>query len=93
MAKSIMQGDKNYCFVCGRKAVHRHHVLYGKDRQFAEDFGLFCWLCWDCHEGTNGVHGKNGSSLSKALKQIAQRCFETIYGHELWMEKVGKNYL
>jgi hypothetical protein len=27
------------------------------------------------------------------LQQVAQRAFEEKYGHELWMQEFGKNYL
>lgn len=50
-------------------------------------------LCREHHEGTpNGVHGGN-RALDLRLKAEAQRKFEELHGHEMFMEEFGRNYL
>lgn len=95
MSKSIIQDDEKHCFVCGKPAVHTHHCIHAPRgaRDKADKYGLTVRLCWDCHEGTFGVHGSKGAYLDKALEKVAQKRFELTYGHEMWMEVFGKNYL
>lgn len=95
MSKSIIQDDEKHCFVCGKPAVHTHHCIHAPRgaRDKADKYGLTVRLCWDCHEGTFGVHGSKGAYLDKALEKIAQKRFELTYGHQMWMEVFGKNYL
>ena len=95
MSKSIIQDDEKHCFVCGKPAVHTHHCIHAPRgaRDKADKYGLTVRLCWDCHEGTFGVHGSKGAYLDKALEKIAQKRFELTYGHQMWMEVFGKNYI
>ena len=43
------------------------------------------------HTGADGVHTKPDKML--AMRRVAQRKFEDLYGHDLWMKEFGKNYL
>ena len=93
MAKSIIQDDKNVCYVCGGRASEEHHVLNSFNRKASEKFGLTVYLCPSCHRGDCGVHGKNGHELNLMLKRIAQKKFEEEHSHKRFMEVFGKNYL
>lgn len=91
--KSIIQKRKE-CYICGQVTnLHSHHILFGKNRNNSEKFGLKVWLCLNHHEGTNGVHGKNGHELDLKLKKIAQRTFEENHTREEFMKIFGRNYL
>lgn len=104
--KSIIQQTKE-CFLCRMEAekigyfgqlssagLHKHHFMHGTaNRKLAEQYGLYAYLCEAKHHehGPESAHGNPAVDLM--LKQIAQRRFEAIYGHEKWMQVFGKNYL
>ena len=98
MSKSIMQARRE-CYVCRMKynvstvdTLEEHHVLNGPLRQVAEQYGLKAWLCHR-HHNEPGYSAHVDHHRRLCLKQQAQRDFETLYGHDRWMEVVGKNYL
>ena len=100
MAKSIIQArtgpaDRE-CYLCREEAerngyygelchtgLHKHHFIYGR-------LGYVC-------EARHHEHGPEAphcnSKVDEHLKRIAQQAFEKKYGHDLWMQEFGKNYL
>ena len=98
MAKSILQSQKE-CFVCRRwynvktvRGLEEHHVLTGPLRSFAEQQGLKVWLCHR-HHNEPGYSAHFDHHLRLDLKKQAQQDFEDLYGHDRWMEEIGKDYL
>lgn len=91
--KSVLQEDKEECFLCGGRASEEHHCIYGTaNRKLSEKYGLKVYLCPNCHRtGNMAVHKNYFTDLK--LKQIAQKKFEELYGHEKFMEVFKKNYL
>lgn len=92
---SIISNVKE-CYVCKTKNnLHRHHILFGKNRKKADIDGLTVYLCQEHHEGTNGVHGINGHKLDIALKKIAQTKWQDYYkkSKEDFIARYFKNYL
>lgn len=84
-----MINDERRCYICGRTgALQIHHTLHGCRRKKADEFGLTVYLCPDCHRRLHD-HGEHDRDLQK----IGQRYFESKYGHDLFMEEFGKNYL
>ena len=92
MGKSIMQTERK-CYFCGRVTdLEKHHVFGGvANRPISERYGLFTYLCHDCHLGTDGAPYNKEKNLR--LKQDAQRAFQAIYGRQMWMTLIRKNYL
>lgn len=91
MAKSILQKEK-VCLVCKTTMnLHKHHVLYGPNRPKSEKYGLTVYLCQEHHTGNQGVHFQK--QFNEELHQMAQMAFEEIYGHELFIQEFGRNYL
>ena len=94
MGQSIMQEEK-CCYLCGKVVgLERHHVLGGfssKNRQRSEAYGLWVWLCHECHTGVNGAQYDKQKNWD--LKVQAQKAFEALYGHDLWMRTFYKNYV
>lgn len=92
MANSILQTEKE-CWFCGARArLEEHHIFAGTaNRRISEKYGLKVFLCKRHHTGKNGAQYDRDMNLQ--LKQEAQRKFEQIYSHELWMETIRKNYL
>ena len=92
MAKSIIQ-DKKECYVTHTtQGLHLHHCIYGANRKNSDKYGLVVWLHYEFHTGKYGVHNGN-KELDSELKELAQRKFEEIYGHDKFMEIFKKNYI
>lgn len=96
MAKSILQTDKDSCFICGsHEWIEEHHVFGGNGRRrLSEKYGLKVYLCHYCHnEPPNGVH--HNSETRKALQQFAQEKAMQHYGWTVddFRNIFGKNYL
>lgn len=92
--KSIMQNlDEPRCYVCGSsRNLEEHHVMSGSaNRRLSERYGLKVLLCAEDHRGALGVH--NHYVLKERLEKDAQKAFEALYGHHMWMETFRKNYL
>ncbi len=68
---SIMTGDMEACYVCGRRASEWHHVMHGPDKKLSEELGLMVPLCRECHSRVHHV----GGELDRILKRDAQRCY------------------
>lgn len=95
MAKSILQTDKQSCFLCGgHNWLEEHHVFGGANRKNSEKYGLKVHLCHWCHnEPPNGVH--HNSENRQTLQSMVQEKAMQHYG---WTEDdfrhiFGKNYL
>lgn len=96
--KSIIQADREHCFICGRNAhaeyfgLDEHHVFFGANRKLSEKYGLKVYICHDrCH--LNGVH-KN-AKLNRAVQAMVQKIAMRYYGWtvEQFREIFGKNYI
>lgn len=100
-AKSIIQNKEDRrCYLCmleGNYALypvlHEHHVCPGTaNRRKSEEMGLKVNLCTRHHEYSKEAVHENANNML-LLKQIAQGKYEELYGHEKWMQQIGKNYL
>ena len=96
--ESIIQKDKDHCFLCGKNAnadyfgLDEHHCIYGAYRKKSEQYGLKVYLCHDkCH--LNGVH-KN-AEIDRAVKRVAQKVAMRRYGWsvEEFIAIFGRNYI
>lgn len=92
---SILDTHDGVCYACQRHMpTELHHIFFGTGlRPIADKYGLTCYLCPECHRGTKGVHGRDGNALNRALKCDAQRKYESIHGHDAWMQLVGRDFL
>ncbi len=92
MSGSILQTER-HCYLCPRSwGLEKHHVMAGvANRKLSEKYGLWVWLCHDHHTGKAGAQYEK--DLNLLLKRQAQRSFESIHGHQLWMDVFRKNYL
>ena len=92
MARSIVQSEKE-CWFCGAQSgLEEHHIFAGMaNRKISEKYGLKVWLCHDHHTGDDGA--QYDRELGDQLKQEAQKAFEQLHGHEMWMQLIRKNYL
>lgn len=97
--KSIIQTDREKCYICGRNAhadywgLDEHHVFGGYgNRDLSEKYGLKVYICHDrCH--LNGVH-KN-AKLNQALQASVQKKAMKHYGWgvEDFIKIFGKSYI
>ena len=88
--KSIIKGDsKGICYICGKHGrTELHHMLHGPYRKMADRNGLTVHLCWQCHRA---LHDRGDHDLE--LEQEAQREFEAMYSHDLFMTIFQKSWL
>lgn len=92
--ESVLQRSR-CCWSCGKTAgpFEEHHIFFGPYRSQSERFGLKVLLCPECHRSQpGGVHGGN-RELDLRLKRMAQKRFEEMFGHELFMKIFGRNWL
>lgn len=96
--KSIIQADKEHCFLCGKNSksdyfgLDEHHCFGGANRKLSEKYGLKVYLCHgSCH--LNGVHQNN--KIDKRVKAIAQKRAMQHYGWtvEEFRKIFGKSYI
>ena len=95
MKSSIISNEKR-CYVCGKQTdLHYHHIIFGKNRNKADEDLLTVYLCREHHEGTNGVHGKNGHDLDLRLKQYAEQKWIEHYNKTIddFISRYSRNYL
>lgn len=101
MAKSIIQEDREHCFMCGRHArsdyfgLEEHHVYGGYGiRPKSEKYGLKVYLCHYCHnEPPNGVHhNKKNRAL---LQSMVQKRAMQYYGWDVddFRAIFGRSYI
>ena len=91
--KSVIQIDKE-CFYCRTtQNLHSHHIFFGvSNRKNSETYGMKVWLCQEHHTGRAGVHHNRDMDL--ALKEMAQRDFEKLFGDRETFRKIfGKSWL
>lgn len=92
--KSIVQKDMSKCYVCGITTdLHTHEIYFGTaDRKKSIEYGCYVRLCAKHHNMSNeGVHFNHW--LDRRLKEIGQREFEKLYGHDKFMKVFHRNYL
>ena len=96
--KSIIQADREHCFICGKNAsaeyfgLDEHHVYGAFNRRNSEKYGLKVYICHDsCH--INGVH-KN-AELNRKVQAIVQKRAMDKYSwdEETFISIFGKSYL
>lgn len=98
MMKSIIQADREHCFICGRNnradywGLDEHHVYGGALRKKSEQYGLKVYICHDrCH--LNGVHKDAG--LNRTVQAIVQKRAMQHYGWSIdnFRNIFGRNYI
>ena len=97
--KSIIQTDKDHCYICGKNkyadyfGLDRHHVYFGTaNRKKSEQYGLTVYLCHnECH--LHGVH--SDTELCRALQAKVQRIAMEHYGWtvEQFIEIFGRTFI
>lgn len=79
------------CELCGRVAVHRHHVFGAANPKHSETYGLVASLCLHCHTGSNeSVHLCRETDL--VLKRRYQKYFEQQHPRESFIKVFGRSY-
>ena len=97
--KSILQEDKERCFLCGMnrsiEPLDEHHVFNKSDKKKSEKYGLIVYLHHRrCHIfGSESVH--QNAEVSRRVKAHAQRMAMKVHGLSVdeWLKEFGRNYL
>ena len=93
--KSIIDRNiKGQCFICGKYGdTECHHIFFGSNRKYSEQYGLTVYLCPECHRTSEVSVHKNGE-VNRTLKRIGQRAFESKCGsRDKFIKIFGRNYL
>lgn len=85
--------DKKECYITkSTSSLHKHHIFNGANRSKSEKYGCWIWLRSDWHNlASYGIHFDK--KLDLEIKKQCQSKFESIYGHEMFMDLFHKNYL
>lgn len=79
------------CRYTGQAYAETHEVFFGKGkRQLSIKYGLQVKVSSDIHQD---IHRNPMKGLDLELKKEYQSIFEAKYGHEMFMELFGKNYI
>lgn len=91
--KSILQGNNEECYICGRQwGLECHHIYAGvANRRISEANGFKCMLCHQCHTGSGGAQYEK--ELNLRLKRECQAKFEETHSREEFRRLIGKSYL
>lgn len=99
MAESIIQKDRDHCFLCGMNTnfepLDEHHCFGGANRKNSEKYGLKVYL----HHNTCHIFGKQSAHQSaetnRTIKMIAQKRAMEHYGWSVedFIRIFGKSYL
>lgn len=81
--------ESEYCIECGRPASEEHHVLFGRNRKNADDYGLTVSMCRACH---SRLHDRD-EELAMKYRKLGQLAFEYRYSHEEYMQIFGRSYV
>lgn len=93
------------CAFCGKPLNNRteHHLLFGKDRAYAEQDGIKLPVCDNCHtmgKGTERIHGNiMAEKLSRMMGQLAYEKMKVAEGcsleeaRESFRKRYGKSFL
>lgn len=95
MKKGIVTEYHNICFFCGAPAQCHHHLIFGADRQRADEDGLIVPSCNKCHttgKVTERIH--DNSIAEKLSKMLGQAIYENKIGtREEFLARYRKSYL
>ena len=83
--------DSDECYICGRYATERHHVMHGTaNRRLADEDGLTVMLCYVCHKN---LHDKGW--YDRDLQRLAQERWMEYYNksEDEFRSRYGKSYL
>lgn len=89
--KSILQVEKECFKTHVTYDLDCHHVMNGAFRKKSDKYGLWIYLNHNVHMWLHYTH--EGKMYERELKAFAQKTFEEIYNHELWMKEFKRNYL
>ncbi len=96
MGKSLLTGNRNICFFCGKPAECEHHLVFGSGkRKMAEEDGLKVPVCNHCHTMGHGTECIHGNIMAERLsKMLGQAVYEKQVGTRgQFRERYGKSYL
>lgn len=102
--KSTLTDITEYCFFCYGPASETHHLIFGKGRQFSEDWGLKTPICASCHTRSerlcDRIHDNvMAEKLSKMLGQAIWERDRALEGmsqndiRERFIKENGGSYL
>lgn len=92
MGQSIITDNLEQCYICKRKPVEIHHIVFGvANRDLSDKFGLIVPLCREHHQdGAEAVHRNKNANLY--FKRLAKKQFEKHFPQYNFTEVFGKDW-
>ena len=84
---SVFTDDLNTCYFCGGRAVAKHEILYGSNRNNSMEQGFVLPLCRLHHNSFHKNH-----VLTNEWSRKCQTIFELDHSNEEWLKLFHKNY-
>ena len=90
-----------YCVICGKPCVERHHIFKGvKQRRLADEDGLILSLCKEHHTGNMSVHQKKELNILCEIigelayeKKLCAEGYSEDAARDSFRLRYGKNYI
>lgn len=87
--KSILQKDKEKCFLCKKYLpLDTHEAFGGSNRLKSMQWQLVYYLCRKCHDKAD-----LDKEVRKYLHDYARKIFIDLYGEDAFLKEFGKNYI
>lgn len=90
---SILTGDLEHCYLCGKSPVDIHEIYGGCNRIASIKNGFCVPLCRTHHRQITDGEFIDGYDFNNELKQNCQIEFERTHTREEWFKIIGRNYL
>lgn len=95
--KSIIQTDRETCYICGASTTIRHHIIHGTGfRQLSEDEGLWVYLCnlhhYYLHNLPSHPHDLElkRTAQKKWIEKKKKEGYTNGQARGMWLNKFGK---
>jgi len=93
-APSILQGDSQCCWLCGRsdQKLDRHEPFGGPFRNKSKSLGMWVLLCHErCHFGRVHKYQQDSVELKKSMQAAAMVKYK--WDEEEFIQEFGRNWL
>lgn len=76
--ESTLTDNNEYCFFCYDHATEVHHLIFGKGRQFADNYGLKVPICAKCHTRSEYLCDRihDNTMAERLSKMLGQAVYE-----------------
>lgn len=85
---SIIYPPLDKCVICGLNSIHKHEIIYGKNRMNSIKYGFVISLCNEHHKL---IH--KDMKLNLHYRKLCQKEFEKTHSRDEFIDIFKENYL